>query len=132
MTRYANPAVRGEPPWGRKKEGIEETPREAAPQVQVTFTCPDKHTMTLPFADGVTVEAWECRHCGKTALAPGAPPDAQPATLKYGPSDHHQKQFVQSRPMTEMEFLLKRRTKADLEEILAEALAQVRKSGAAR
>jgi rubredoxin len=89
---------------------------ELAPRQVVAYECPKGHHFEVPFsveADEVPSK-WECRVCGATARrTDGATADenrAKPAR-------------------THWDMLLERRTREELEEILAERLAVLRAGG---
>jgi len=84
---------------------------ELAPRREGEYLCPRGHRFTVPFAADADLPAtWECRSDGSTAqLIDGD----QPAARKTKP------------PRTHWDMLMERRSIADLEEVLAERLAQL-------
>lgn len=128
MSQYNRPTIQGAPPWGRNETGIEQEPREAAPRQEVTFHCGKGHDFTRPFAAGVKPpDAFDCR-CGGIGIRDGAPADTPrevelPGQKTGGPpKDRH---AAETTPKAQ---LLKRRSRAQLEAILAERLAEVGQS----
>lgn len=89
--------------------------RELAPRQITAYVCPEGHEFVVPFSDeaeSIPAE-WECRQCGKTALLVNGPaPDAK----------------VTKHVRTHWDMLLERRTRAELEDVLAERLAHLRNS----
>lgn len=86
---------------------------ELAPRQAVTYICPEGHETTMPFSMEAEVPAlWGCR-CGLEALIrDGKRPEA-----KAGKP-----------PRTHWDMLLERRSKDDLEVLLAERLDLIRSS----
>ena len=84
---------------------------DLAPRQDVAYSCPNGHRFEMPFSLEAEVPAtWECRVCGAHALrVDGEVPEAKPGK----PSRTH------------WDMLLERRTVADLEEVLAERLAEL-------
>jgi hypothetical protein len=84
---------------------------DLAPRQAARYDCPHGHTFSVPLASDADVPAtWECRSCGATALLrDGILPEA-----KTGKT-----------PRTHWDMLLERRSIADLEEVLAERLAEL-------
>ena len=89
---------------------------ELAPRQVVAYDCPKGHHFQVPFsaeADEVPV-VWECRVCGAVALR----------------SDGEQADEKRAKPArTHWDMLMERRTREELEEILAERLAVLRAGG---
>ena len=87
---------------------------EPAPRRTVVYWCADDHSTSAVFAADVEVPIeWDCRVCsGPSSRERGTAPAAAP-----------QRFF----PRTPYEFLMMRRTVADGERILSEALAAMRK-----
>jgi hypothetical protein len=84
---------------------------ESAPRVQASFWCAAGQETRVPFAaDAEAPDTWECTRCGEPAG-----PDRQnpPARTRTGPAKTH------------LQRLHERRTPADGERILAEALARL-------
>ncbi len=89
---------------------------ELAPRQVVAYDCPKGHTFHVPFsaeAEAVPV-AWECRVCGAVALRA----DGQTSDEK-----------IVKPARTHWDMLMERRTREELEEILAERLAVLRSGG---
>src|SRR5947209_16053264 len=92
---------------------------DLAPRQAVSYDCPRGHVTAVPMSSEADLPAtWECRVCGATALLrDGATPEA-----KKGKT-----------PRTHWDMLLERRSIEDLEEVLAERLAELhRRTAAAR
>ncbi len=89
---------------------------ELAPRQVVAYDCPKGHHFKVPFsaeADEVPV-VWECRVCGAVALR----------------SDGEAADEKRAKPArTHWDMLMERRTREELEEILAERLAVLRAGG---
>ena len=82
---------------------------DLAPRQSAEYDCPKGHHFTVPLAAEAEVPAtWECRFCGATATHAGA---EAPEPKKTKPARTH------------MDMLRERRSTADLEEVLKEALA---------
>lgn len=95
----------------------EEERGEAAPRVQVSFWCASRHETRPTFsADAEIPNAWVCTQCGNPA---GQDRENPPARLRAGPGKTH------------LEYLMERRTPADGEAILAEALRTSARRGSA-
>jgi hypothetical protein len=91
---------------------------DLAPRQEIAFDCPKGHHFTVPFAAEAEVPAtWECRVCGVTAFTAtgdlSAPRKAKP-------------------PRSHWDMLRERRSIADLEEVLAERLALIRRGNPAQ
>jgi RNA polymerase-binding protein len=90
---------------------------EAAPRVWVTFYCANRHEIRPSFASDVAVpEQWDCPRCGFPAGKDSANP---PAPLKTEPYKTH------------LAYVKERRSDADGEAILEEALTKLREKRAA-
>jgi len=89
---------------------------ELAPRQVVAYDCPNGHRFDVPFsaeADEIPAK-WECRVCGALARrADVAEPEEKRAKA----------------PRTHWDMLLERRSREELEEILAERLAVLRAGG---
>lgn len=88
---------------------------DVAPRQMVAYDCPVGHHFEVPFSVEAEIPAtWECRTCGRPALrVDGATPEAKAA-----------------KPVrTHWDMLMERRTREELEEILAERLAVLRSGG---
>jgi RNA polymerase-binding protein len=90
---------------------------EVAPRQMVAYTCPRGHRFEVPFSVEAEIPSvWECRTCGQTAIrVDGRMPEEKPAK----PARTH------------WDMLLERRSREELEEILAERLAILRAGGIA-
>jgi rubredoxin len=89
---------------------------ELAPRQAVSYDCPNGHRFEVPFsaeADEIPAK-WECRVCGAPAQRADATP---PEEARGKPARTH------------WDMLLERRTREELEEILAERLAVLRAGG---
>jgi hypothetical protein len=90
-----------------------ETDRDTdlAPRQAVTYDCPRGHVTAVPMASDADLPfTWECRECGATAqLRDGVSPEAKKTKT----------------PRTHWDMLLERRTIEDLEEVLAERIAEL-------
>jgi hypothetical protein len=84
---------------------------DLAPRQEVIYDCPRGHTVAVPMSsDAELPPTWECKVCGGVALLR----DGVPAEAKKG---RHVR--------THWDMLLERRTLDDLEEVLAERLAEM-------
>jgi len=98
----------GAGPMGEAERG------EAAPRVWVTFWCSNGHETRPSFAtDAAVPDQWECPRCGFPA---GQDQDNPPAPPKVEPYKTH------------LAYVKERRSDADGEAILAEALQRLRSS----
>jgi hypothetical protein len=88
---------------------------DVAPRQMVAYNCPLGHHFEVPFSVEADIPAtWECRTCGRIALrVDGASPEEKP--LKPA--------------RTHWDMLMERRTREELEEILAERLEVLRSGG---
>jgi hypothetical protein len=85
---------------------------EAAPRVFVSFFCANRHETRPSFASDVSVpETWDCPRCGFPAGKDSANPPAPPKTEPY---------------KTHLAYVKERRSDADGEAILQEALEALR------
>jgi len=85
-----------------------------APRQTISFICPEKHETQLIFAAEVEIpETWDCKKCGKPALQEGLIEVSKVEEIKE--------------TRTHFDLLLERRSRAELEEILSEALADLKK-----
>src|SRR3954454_18798620 len=84
---------------------------DLAPRQEGLFDCPNGHVQTVPMAsDAELPSSWECRVCGATA------------TLRHGAGTEPKK----GKPgRTHWDMLLERRSIEELEEVLAERLAEL-------
>jgi hypothetical protein len=86
---------------------------ESAPRQSVSFWCENKHETTKVFAQEAEVPVtWDCPSCG---LAAGLDKDAPPPSTKVAPFKTH------------LAYVEERRNPQESEELLAEALANLRK-----
>ena len=96
----------GAGPMGEAERG------EAAPRVWVSFWCSNAHETRPSFAsDAAIPDQWECPRCGFPA---GQSKDSPPAPPRVEPYKTH------------LAYVKERRSDADGEAILAEALARLR------
>lgn len=88
---------------------------DVAPRQIVAYDCPNGHHFEVPLATEADVpDTWECRTCGRPAIrVDGAAPEQKPAKAAR----------------THWDMLLERRTREELEEILAERLELLRSGG---
>jgi transposase-like protein len=84
---------------------------DLAPRREAIYDCPHGHTFAVPLSSDAEVpSSWDCRSCGATALLRDA-------------SEPEAKKTKHTR--THWDMLLERRSIADLEEVLAERLAEL-------
>ncbi|GAA2141155.1 RNA polymerase-binding protein RbpA [Kitasatospora kazusensis] len=96
----------GAGPMGEAERG------ESAPRSRISFWCANKHETRPSFAaEAVIPETWDCPRCGFPA---GQDEDNPPAPSRNEPYKTH------------LAYVRERRTDADGEAILAEALAKLR------
>ncbi|MED7949175.1 RNA polymerase-binding protein RbpA [Streptomyces sp. BE303] len=96
----------GAGPMGEAERG------ESAPRNRITFWCANKHETRPSFAaEAVIPETWDCPRCGFPA---GQDEHNPPAPSRNEPYKTH------------LAYVRERRTDADGEAILAEALAKLR------
>ncbi|WP_106585463.1 RNA polymerase-binding protein RbpA [Murinocardiopsis flavida] len=101
----------GAGPMGEAERG------ESAPRVRVAFYCANKHQVMPSFAhEALVPEEWDCPRCGFPA---GQDPDAPPAPPRTEPYKTH------------LAYVKERRTVADGQAILDEALEKLRANRAA-
>ncbi|GAB77202.1 RNA polymerase-binding protein [Austwickia chelonae] len=99
----------GAGPMGESERG------ESAPRVDVTYWCANGHETRLSFsaeAESNTPATWDCPRCGFPA---GQDRECPPDALRHAPYKTH------------LAYVKERRTDADGEAILAEALGALRK-----
>jgi hypothetical protein len=83
-----------------------------APRQRVSYQCPEGHLVELPFSTEAEVPPiWECPRCGAEAVRVDGD----------GPVDKNLKP-----PRTHWDMLLERRSREELEELLAERLELLR------
>jgi hypothetical protein len=96
----------GAGPMGEAERG------EAAPRVYVSFWCAKGHETRPSFANDAAIpEHWDCPRCGWPAGTDKAAPPAPPKNEPY---------------KTHLAYVRERRSDADGEAILAEAIAKLR------
>ncbi|GAA3727183.1 RNA polymerase-binding protein RbpA [Salinactinospora qingdaonensis] len=101
----------GAGPMGEAERG------ESAPRVRVPFYCANRHEVFASFASEAQVpEEWDCPRCGFPA---GKDPDNPPAPPRTEPYKTH------------LAYVKERRSDADGQAILDEALAKLRADRAA-
>jgi hypothetical protein len=94
-----------------REEGVELALRRI-----VSYRCTEGHESNVTFAlDAESPTEWECRHCKNKALLVGG---VELAKVEAGEID---------KPRTHYDMVLERRSKAELEELLQEVLADMRK-----
>lgn len=85
-----------------------------SPRQTISYICPASHVSELIFAAEVEIpEKWDCRKCGKEALRQG---------LESASESNIQTKISR----THFDFLLERRSREDLEQILQEALEDLK------
>jgi hypothetical protein len=85
---------------------------ESAPRVRVSFWCSNRHETRPSFAsDAAVPETWDCPRCGFPAGQDEQRPPAPPRTEPY---------------KTHLAYVKERRSDADGDAILAEALKKLR------
>lgn len=85
---------------------------DLAPRHEAVYDCPHGHTFGIPLStDAEAPASWDCRSCGATAVLR----DGQLPETKAG----------KKVPRTHWDMLLERRSLDDLEEVLAERLAEL-------
>lgn len=101
----------GAGPMGEAERG------ESAPRVWISFYCANRHETRPSFASDVAVpDQWDCPRCGFPAGQDQHNPPAPPKTEPY---------------KTHLAYVKERRSDADGEAILQEALAKLREKRAA-
>lgn len=89
---------------------------ELALRRNVSYRCVEGHEFTVTFAlDAESPAEWECKQCKNKALLVGG---VELQKIEAGEID---------KPRTHYDMVLERRTKAELEELLQEVLADMRK-----
>lgn len=88
---------------------------DLAPRQTVEYACAQGHQFEVPFSVEAEIPpTWECRVCGGSALlVDGSPPEEK----KIKPQRTH------------WDMLMERRTREELEQVLAERLAVLRAGG---
>ena len=132
--------IRAGTPWDSTEQPILDPGHERAESQEITYQCPRCGPVTRTYAANIRLrypgshEGYPpkitCR-CGQEAGIPGASDDDLPETTKYGYHEYRQKgrRDDGTDPWSQ---LLKRRTVDELETLLAQRLAEVKASGAAR
>ncbi len=93
-----------------------ETGVEFAERKTFAYRCPNQHEFSLVFAlDAEPPIEWECKKCRSFALLVGS---EKQLLIEAG---------EEQKPRTHYDMVLERRTKAELEELLKEVLADMRK-----
>ena len=88
---------------------------DLAPRQTVEYACTNGHRFEVPFSVEAEIPtAWECRFCGSEALLLNGD---EPEEKKAKPARTH------------WDMLMERRTREELEEVLAERLAVLRSGG---
>lgn len=96
----------GAGPMGESERG------SAVDHVTVTFWCADGHSTRPIFAATATIpQVWDCQHCGQPA---GLNQDNPPLAMLVAPYKTH------------LAYVRERRSDADAEALLAEALSKLR------
>jgi len=86
---------------------------EAAPRQRIAFWCANLHETHTSFSDEAAIpETWDCPRCGFPAGRDKDNPPAPPKTEPY---------------KTHLAYVRERRNDADGEQILADALAKLRR-----
>ncbi len=97
----------GAGPMGEAERG------EAAPRQRIAFWCSNAHQTHTSFSDEAAIpETWDCPRCGFPAGRDKDNPPAPPKTEPY---------------KTHLAYVRERRNEADGEQILADALAKLRR-----
>ncbi len=91
-----------------KTTGIQYSPRQT-----VKYVCPKGHESEMLFsADAEIPHTWQCKYCSATAITDAVPTPPE---------------VISNVSKTHFDQLLERRSRDELEEILAEALADLKK-----
>lgn len=94
-----------------REEGV-----ELAARRMVEYRCSGGHQFTVTFSlDALSPLEWECKQCRSAALLVGSHQIAQVESAEI------------ARPRTHYDMVLERRSEAELEELLKEVLADMRK-----
>lgn len=94
---------------------MDQSPQPLSPRQTIEYICPKDHITSVIFAAEVELpQEWDCKHCSLTAkLRISVEPAVEKAPEKIA--------------RTHLDMLHDRRTKPELEEILKEALTELRK-----
>jgi rubredoxin len=90
---------------------------DSAPRLRISYWCANGHETRPSFAEDSSVQVpdtWDCPRCGLPAGRNNASPPAPPRTAPY---------------KTHLAYVRERRSEADGEAILAEALEKLRATG---
>jgi rubredoxin len=101
----------GAGPMGEAERG------DSAPRLRISYWCANGHETRPSFAEDSSVQVpdtWDCPRCGLPAGRNNASPPAPPRTEPY---------------KTHLAYVRERRSEADGEAILAEALEKLRRTG---
>lgn len=124
--RYAR-GISAHVPWEQAKGAPDEALKEPAPRRPVIYLCTRGHAFSVMFAAGADApDAWDCR-CGQPARREDAPEGAGdgfrlPAYPTAGAGRYERPRDG----LSHRQFLAMRRTDAELEAALAEALDTLR------
>jgi hypothetical protein len=123
-------SIRADVPWPTGASNAElQTDQEAAPRQEIPYHCPDGHVRVLILAAQIEPpDAWECNRCGRTAHREGAPADAVADFHAYNASIGRTQPKRGAEETTPWAQLMKRRTKAEGEVILAEAMERAKEA----
>ena len=122
--------LRAGTPWPSTEHALTEMGKPLAPRREVAYICERGHGLKRTFAADVPPPvAVDCR-CGGEARLPGVPSEVKPSYSGYSGNTKYEKHPAAD--VTPMGQLLKRRSREDLEALLAEKLREVRESGVAR
>jgi len=95
-----------------KTTGIQYSPRQT-----VNYVCPKGHTSEMIFSSDAEIpHTWQCKHCPAMAITDAVPTPPE---------------VVGNTSKTHLDQLLERRSRDELEEILADALSDLKKRRAA-
>ena len=116
-----NRPVRGHHPWPQGRDHSDDGRETPAPRPSAPYTCQRGHVFAVPFAAEVTPPGeWACR-CGAAATYDGPGPAATTS-----PGRGRSPPRMDDDPDHCMNLLLQRRTRAELEELLADRLTEIK------